>query len=216
MSQKSDYQEIEKTWDERAAGWEDQKETHRYAEQAFASIESLIPSLLGDWAQLRVLDFGCGTGLLTERLAPLCNHVVGLDLSSKMIAVLEEKCDREDINNVTPIAGMVRDPSVRGHIGLTAPFDLVVASSVCSFLPDFPSTLGVLISLLRPGGLFVQWDWQVDAAGSWAEGFTPEGIASVYEAALLGVVQIGTGFMFSFGGKEMGVLLGIGQRPGAT
>ncbi|MCH8334286.1 MAG: class I SAM-dependent methyltransferase [Proteobacteria bacterium] len=43
-------------------------------------------------------------------------------------------------------------------MALTEKFDLVVASSVCSFLPDYNSTLRDLSSALKPGGLFVQWE----------------------------------------------------------
>ena len=41
--------------------------------------------------EIRVLDFGCGTGLLTEKIAPLVNEIVAIDSSPKMIEVLRKK-----------------------------------------------------------------------------------------------------------------------------
>ena len=39
-------------------------------------------------------------------------------------------------------------------------FDLIVASSVCAFVPDYQQTLSDLQLLLKEDGVFVQWDWR--------------------------------------------------------
>ncbi len=196
------------TWDERAATWDDRTETHVYAEQAFATLAPVVAAELGGWSQLRVLDFGAGTGLLTEKLAPLCREVVASDLSPKMIQILNRKADAKGWSNVTSLEGDLDLTSAE----LRKNFDLIVASSVCSFLPDFSAELSRLSSTLRPGGLFVQWDWLADAAGDWARGLTPEAVRSAYQGASLEVVSVGRGFMFSFDGNTMEVLQGVGRR----
>ena len=45
-------------------------------------------ALTGD---LSVLDFGCGTGLVTLALAPLVGAITGADTSSGMLATLADK-----------------------------------------------------------------------------------------------------------------------------
>ena len=200
-----------KTWDERAATWDDQKEAHVYADQAFATLEPVVMEHLGRWKDLRVLDFGAGTGLLTEKLARVCRDVVALDIAPKMIDLLVAKVERADLNNVVAIAGEL-EGLAQTHAVLNGPFDLIVASSVCSFLPDFPSALVRLSAMLRSGGLFVQWDWHANAAGDWARGFTRDDLRAAYERASIRTISTDIGFVFSFDGNELEVLQGVGQR----
>ncbi len=59
------------SWDEAATGWDTRADTRLYAERAFESWNRKIAPLVSYLTESRVLDFGCGTGLLTEKLAPL-------------------------------------------------------------------------------------------------------------------------------------------------
>lgn len=199
------------TWDEHAATWDHNREAHIYADQAFASLQPFVEAHLGAWKDLRVLDFGAGTGLLTARLAPRCREVVALDISPKMIEVLATKISREAWTHVHAIAGTI-DELAHTRAEFAAPFDLVVASSVCSFLPDFPSTLLHLRSALRPGGLFVQWDWHVDAASEEGSGFSRDDLRTAYAKAGLQAMSADVGFIFAFQGQEMEVIQGVGLR----
>ena len=40
----------------------------------------------------RYLDFACGTGRITETVAPLCSDTVGVDISASMLAEAHAKC----------------------------------------------------------------------------------------------------------------------------
>ena len=73
-------------WDEYAGDWDSNADVVLYSEKAFQSLTSIV-SLEG----LNILDFGCGTGLLTERMSKYAGNVVGLDTSSEMLAVLRRK-----------------------------------------------------------------------------------------------------------------------------
>ncbi len=48
-----------------------------------------------------VLDVGCGPGTLAMPLSCLVRHVTAIDFSDAMIAILEEKCWKNGITNVT-------------------------------------------------------------------------------------------------------------------
>lgn len=194
------------TWDERADDWDEQEETHVYAAQAFETLVPYVEEHLGEWRSLRVLDFGAGTGLLTAKLAPKCRQLVALDLSPKMIAQLDKKATAEGWDNVSTVAGTL------SALDDTGAFDLIVASSVCSFLSDFPGELRKLSSMLRPGGLFVQWDWQQNAATEWSDGFSEEDLRRAYAPAQLEVVRASLGFTFAFDGKGLEVLMGVGKK----
>lgn len=45
-------------WNEHASGWDEQPETHTYANEVFSLLGPVVASELGSWDELRVLDFG--------------------------------------------------------------------------------------------------------------------------------------------------------------
>lgn len=48
----------------------------------------------------RVLDLGCGDGVITKKLEPLCTHVVGVDASAAMIEEAKSKAGCSDVRVV--------------------------------------------------------------------------------------------------------------------
>jgi predicted TPR repeat methyltransferase len=68
----------------------------RRVELAEAVVEAVRPYLKGDE---RVLDFGCGTGLVGLKLAPYVREVIGIDLSKKMVEEFNRKREKFQIPN---------------------------------------------------------------------------------------------------------------------
>ena len=137
-------------WDAYAEGWDVDPSVGEYANKAFEALSNVI-NIDG----LSVFDFGCGTGSLTQLLSPVAKEIVALDGSSEMIKLL----DKKNLNNVSTISDYLTQDLIDSHPYLNRRFDLIVASSVCGFLPDYEMTLGLLKPLLKSGGLFMQWDW---------------------------------------------------------
>lgn len=137
-------------WDEYADNWDIDPSVEEYAKNAFKTLQAHLKI-----NNLTVLDFGCGTGTLTQLMSPTVKSIVAIDPSPKMIKYLQQKA----LNNVTPIADYLSNELINNTPVLKEKFDLIVASSVCSFLPDYQATLNLLKSRLKKGGLFVQWDW---------------------------------------------------------
>lgn len=212
-------------WDEHAAGWDTDEAARTYAAEVAASLGRTLDSFaplpgttalgntalgntaLGDTdlAGTRVIDFGCGTGLLTEHLVAGGADVVAIDTSPAMLAVLDQKiADRgwTSVRTAVDISGM------------TGGFDLVVCSSVCSFLDDYPEMVERLVDLLGPGGAFAQWDWE-RMGGSDGEGLTRNEISEALHGAGLTDVGVDTAFTVSMFGETMRPLIGRGRRPSA-
>ena len=128
-------------WDEYAGGWDTNRSTTVYANCAFAELLKIT-----ELAALSVFDFGCGTGLLSERMSPEVSHIVALDSSAKMIERLKQKA----LPNVFPIAEFLTGDLIRRNSLMHQKFDLITASSVCAFLPDYKADLSLLRSILKP------------------------------------------------------------------
>lgn len=95
----------------------------------------------------RYLDFACGTGRVTEVLAPLAVHSVGVDVSPSMLKRAREKCPTTEF----VLHDLTRDPL------LVDPFDLVTAFRFLgNAQPALRSAaLRALHDLVRPGGYLV-------------------------------------------------------------
>ncbi len=195
------------SWDDEAAGWNDNPAVVAYSRAAFRALGDLCMQHPVSLSEARILDFGCGTGLLTEAMAARGAQVVGLDVSPKMIAVLQAKIDG-GLQGVTAVAGLLGD--ARGDLG--GPFDLITCSSVCAFLDDYPATISTLAGLLSAGGLLVQWDWELDPSADEPFGLSRSQIQDALSAAGLSEVTVGVGFTEPFEGMTMAPLQGSGRR----
>jgi SAM-dependent methyltransferase len=192
------------TWDDYAADWDADSDVQAYAEQAFESLRREVFPLLPNLQQARVLDFGCGTGLLTEKLSPYCATVVAVDSSTEMIRALERKVDDHQLGNVLPLVTEVTSTTIANRSGVLCDFSLAMASSVCSFLPNMDQTLRDIASTMKPGGLFVQWDW--------ASEMPAEKIQGAYEEAEFRCLHIADEFEMATKNGSAPVIMAIGRK----
>jgi SAM-dependent methyltransferase len=97
----------------------------------------------------RLLEIGCGMGLLLRRLAPACEECWGIDFSAEAVAALRQNLAGRSL----PV--VVRQQAADDLRGLPrGTFDTVVLNSVVQYFPSVPYLLRVLSSLrglLAPG-----------------------------------------------------------------
>ncbi len=95
----------------------------------------------------RVIDVGCGGGLLSEGMAALGARVTGIDLSEKALAIarlhLFESGQAIDYRLISAEAMADEAPSS---------FDLVTCLEMLEHVPDPASTVAACARLVRPGG----------------------------------------------------------------
>ena len=197
-------------WDAHAKGWDEDPGARAYAASAFGSLRDVAASHDRSLDGARVLDFGCGTGLLTEHLVSVAAEVVAVDASAKMIEVLAAKVPRLSPGRVQAIHADILGAA--RPAALDAPFDFVVCSSVCAFLSDYPAAAAQLVQRLHPGGVFVQWDWEFNADDEEPFGLTREAVRTALTAAGLEEIAVGDGFTLDMG-MVMTPLCGNGRRP---
>ena len=99
----------------------------------------------------RILEIGCGTGLLLFRLAERCERYVATDFSATVAASVRRECERRGFRQVEVLERRAEDFS-----GIEAgAFDLVVLNSVVQYFPSMDYLVRVLaaaVRAVRPGG----------------------------------------------------------------
>lgn len=93
-----------------------------------------------------VLDLGCGTGLCGAALQGLPGHLVGIDLSSAMLAQARARSLYTELVE-TDVLDYLRDAAPGG-------FDVVIAADVFIYLGDLAAVFAGVARVLRAGGLF--------------------------------------------------------------
>ncbi|MCR9773361.1 class I SAM-dependent methyltransferase [Vibrio harveyi] len=187
-------------WDGLAKNWESNPATDEFAQSVFAQLQQLT-QLDG----IKVLDFGCGTGQLSQLLSPSAKEIVALDASEAMI----EELDKKELENVEPVVDALTRGLVAQHPAFRGQFDLVVASSVLAFIEDYETSLEIAHSLLNAGGHFVHFDWIADST---KEGFTLAKSENALIKAGFTEVETKKVFEITSDGHTMSVLMGVGRR----
>jgi ubiquinone/menaquinone biosynthesis C-methylase UbiE len=130
-------------FDRKARAWDENLVFRERAERIAAAIRARIP-LDRD---MRALDYGCGTGLLSFPLQEALGHITLMDSSAGMLAVAREKIAALGLSHMTarevdPSA----DPPADGR------YDLIYTSMTLHHIPDTDRILRVFHALLNPGG----------------------------------------------------------------
>ena len=96
----------------------------------------------------RVLDVGCGGGILSDAMARKGSNVLGIDLSIKALKVAQLHALEADTRSVEyrEIAAEALATELPGH------FDVVTCMEMLEHVPDPASVVRACAALVKPGG----------------------------------------------------------------
>jgi 2-polyprenyl-6-hydroxyphenyl methylase/3-demethylubiquinone-9 3-methyltransferase len=107
-----------------------------------------IERLAGGLAGKRIVDVGCGGGILAEAMAAKGARVTGIDLADKplKVAMLHrmESGSGADYRLISAEALAEEEPGA---------YDIVTCMEMLEHVPDPPSTVSACARLVRPGGM---------------------------------------------------------------
>jgi len=109
-----------------------------------------IERLAGDLAPQRVVDVGCGGGILAEAMACRGANVTGLDLSARALKVAQLHALESAVRIDYRLQGV--EEYAAANAGTA---DLVTCMEMLEHVPDPAVTVAACANLLRPGGLAV-------------------------------------------------------------
>jgi 2-polyprenyl-6-hydroxyphenyl methylase / 3-demethylubiquinone-9 3-methyltransferase len=98
---------------------------------------------------LKVLDVGCGGGLISEPLCRLGATVTGIDPGDQNIAIARSHAEPQGLDIDYRVA-TVEDLAAKGE-----QFDAVVCLEVVEHVPDVGAFVKACAALVRPGGIMV-------------------------------------------------------------
>ncbi len=95
----------------------------------------------------RILDVGCGGGILSEAMARSGAQVLGVDLAQEVLAVAQLHALEAGVQ--VEYAAIGAEEIARQR---TASFDLVTCMEMLEHVPDPAATVAALAAAVRPGG----------------------------------------------------------------
>lgn len=152
-----------------------------------------------------MLEIGCGTGLLSFRIAPHVRSLLAIDAAPGMIDALEKKLRKAKdddkaggagtaFDNIQPLCIMLEDPEdnrlpprspdepTKGASAPRKKFDLILSHLVLHHIPDLRQVLQTMYGCLKSGGFVALTDY---------EDFGPEARKFHPEAKMFGVERHG-------------------------
>jgi 2-polyprenyl-6-hydroxyphenyl methylase / 3-demethylubiquinone-9 3-methyltransferase len=159
---------------------------------------------------LRILDIGCGGGLLSEPMARLGATVVGADAAARNIPVAQVHAEAQGLEID------YRHTSAEALAAAGEHFDAVLAMEIVEHVADPAAFVATCRDLLRPGGLMIastlnrtgksfmaaivgaEWvmRWLPKGTHDWAKFITPEELFGMIGRAQLDPVDK-KGFVFN-------------------
>lgn len=135
----------DKFWDKKAEGYAKSpiSDEETYQRKLIETQKVLTPNM-------RVLEFGCGTGATAVHHAPHVQHIDAVDIAENMLEIGRRRARKSHIENITFTRGTLTEFNAD-----TDSLDAVLGLNVIHLLPDRQSVITEVARILKPGGVFV-------------------------------------------------------------
>ena len=195
----------QRNFDTAALNWDEEPRRVKLAGEIAAAIQENLP-LSEEWD---ALDFGCGTGLVSLKLAPLLRSMTGIDNSSGMLDRLNEKIEKSGYLNMrTELCDLGKEDLPTGK------YHLITSAMTLHHIEKIIPLLQLLKTLLYPGGWVALADLESedgsfhdDPTGIFHHGFSSEDLSNMLENAGFSSISITNATTVVKGERSFPVLL---------
>jgi 2-polyprenyl-3-methyl-5-hydroxy-6-metoxy-1,4-benzoquinol methylase len=97
-----------------------------------------------------VLDFGCGSGAITNKLSKVAKSIDAIDISSGMLEFAKKQAEKDSVANINYIQASIFDGRFKDE-----KYDVILAFNVLHYIEDMPRLIERINTLLKPNGVFV-------------------------------------------------------------
>lgn len=130
-------------FDSAAASWDE----HPGRVKVAADVARAVVREVALTSDMAVMDFGCGTGLVSIALQPFVRSVTGVDSSAGMLGVFEAKIARLGLGNVrTQYCDLARGDTLSGR------YDLVLSAMTLHHVKEIEPLFDQFARITAPGG----------------------------------------------------------------
>ena len=168
----SNFDSVARTWDENPI--------HMDRSKAIATkMEANLP--LNN--NMKALEYGAGTGILSLLLSEKLGHITMMDSSVGMVNVMQEKVLNRNVTNLLPVCFNLE------HDAYNETFDLIFNQMVLHHIKDIASIFQTFYNMLSPGGYLAVADLYTEDGSFHGEnvdvhlGFDPEGLKELLYSA---------------------------------
>ncbi|KAJ1310570.1 hypothetical protein OPQ81_007299 [Rhizoctonia solani] len=182
-----------------------------------------------DKSQTVVMDFACGTGMISRNLIPYSKKIIGVDISSKSVDFYNERTTKQGIPP-EEMRAICADLTERGKgdndVFGGVEFDAIVCSGAYHHFDDINHMTKILASYLKPGtGTLIITDFIASPEAEHVlsshahvvphtSGFSEELIRSTFvDAGGLREFSLKPAFQMNWHGKDVGLFVAKGVRP---
>jgi ubiquinone/menaquinone biosynthesis C-methylase UbiE len=150
-------------FDEQARDWDSDPKRVERARAVADAIRKTIPLS----QEMKALEYGCGTGLLSFALQPDLGEITLVDTSQGMLDVLQEKIAKAEVTNMDPVRlDLASDPLPDER------YDLTYSLMVLHHIRDAKGMLSKFHDLLRPNGILLVADLDQEDGSFHTDGST--------------------------------------------
>ncbi|KAI1101438.1 S-adenosyl-L-methionine-dependent methyltransferase [Jackrogersella minutella] len=191
---------------------DDSEDENEDVDEPNEEAESAQPS-----REVRLLDYACGTGMMSRALAPYTTQCVGIDISENMVAAYNSRAKNQGLSH-DEMHAVVGDLAAADGpqpsdllANLDFSFDVATVGGGLHHFGDPELATERLVERLRPGGVLFVWDFlphgpshgHFEKYGVVHHGLSEGRVRKMFERAGAGkefsLVVLGSGISFAHG-----------------
>ncbi|KAI0070562.1 S-adenosyl-L-methionine-dependent methyltransferase [Panus rudis PR-1116 ss-1] len=197
------------------------EQAKKLAHRTVQAILKQYPGLLNE-DTTSVLDFACGTGLVSRELAPHVKSILGVDVSQKAVDIYNERVANQGIPPDEMRAVCVELKGEPEELD-GAKFDVITCAAAYHHFASVEDMTRILVSFLKPGGSLIITDIikseqdivkeEYRHIVAHARGFSEDDIRNLFENAGLTDFKYAFFTKATFAGMEISFFIARGTKP---